>query len=228
VNYYPEWSADGTRVLFSSVRAGTRGRDLLWRSADRSGEVQPLISLDGNQWEGLISRDGRWLAYREVGEETGRDILAVPLDDERDPRPIARTPFDERAIALSPNGRWLAYVSDESGQDEVYVSPFPEAGGPRMISSGGGREPVWSPDGHEIFYRSGAKLISVAVVETEPVLSIGTRETLFERPYRSLMTAASYDIHPDGDRFVMMTSGEGSASLVVVLNWFEELRRRMN
>jgi Tol biopolymer transport system component len=227
VNYYPEWSADGTRVLFSSVRAGTRGRDLLWKSADLSGEAQPLLSLDGNQWEGLRTCDGRWLVYREVGEETGRDILAVPLDDERDPRPIVRTPFDERAVALSPNGRWLAYVSDESGQDEVYVSPFPEAGGHWMISSGGGREPVWSHDGRELFYRSGASLISVAVV-TEPAFSVGTRQVLFERPLSTYANAAAYDTHPDGDRFVMMTSGEGSTSLVVVLNWFEELRRRMN
>ncbi|NIN71747.1 MAG: hypothetical protein GTO46_07405 [Gemmatimonadetes bacterium] len=227
VNYYPEWSADGTRVLFSSVRAGSRGRDLFWESADFGGEAQPLLSLDGNQWEGLLSPDGRWLVYREVGEETGRDILAVPLDDGRNARPLVRTPFDERAIALSPNERWLAYVSDESGQDEVYVVPFPEGGGRRMVSSDGGREPVWSPDGRELFYRSGDKLISVAV-ETEPAFSIGTREILFERPYQSFMAAASYDIHPDGDRFVMITSGERSTSLIVVLNWFEELRRRMN
>ncbi|UCC81839.1 MAG: protein kinase [Gemmatimonadota bacterium] len=226
VNYYPQWSRDGTRVLFSSVRSGTRGRDLLWKSADGSGEAQPLLSLDGNQWEGLISPDGRWLVYREVGEETGRDILVVPLDDEQNPRPLVRTPFDERSIALSPNGRWLAYNSDESGQDEVYVTPFPEGGGRRMVSSGGGREPVWSSDGRELFYRSGDRLISVAV-ETEPAFSIGTPETLFERPFRSFMTRASYDIHPDGDRFVMMTATE-SVSLVVVLNWFEELRRPMN
>jgi serine/threonine-protein kinase len=226
-NYYPEWSPDGTRVLFSSVRNGTRQRDLLWRSADGSGEAQPLLSLEGEQWEGLLSPDGSWLVYREVGDETGRDILAVHLDDERNPRPLVRTPFNERAIALSPNGRWLAYVSDESGDDEVYVLPFPEAGGRWMISSGGGREPVWSPDGSEIFYRSGERLISVSV-ETEPAFSIGTREVLFEWPLRSYPNAAAYDFHPDGDRFVMMTTGEGSTSLVVVLNWFEELRRRMN
>ncbi len=226
-NFFPEWSPDGTRVLFSSVRTGTRGRDLLWKSADGVGEARPLLSLDGNQWEGALSPDGSWLVYREVAEETGRDILAVPLDDERNPRPLARTPSNERAIALSPNGRWLAYVSDESGNDEVYVRPVPKAGGRWMISSGGGQEPVWSHDGREIFYRSGSSLISVSV-ETEPAFTTGNREVLFERPLRSYTNRATYDIHPDGDRFVMVTSGEGSANLVIVLNWFEELRRRMN
>jgi serine/threonine-protein kinase len=222
-NFYPEWSPDGSRVLFSSLRAGSR--DLYWRRADGSGTAERLYSAATEVWEGILSRDGNWLAFREIKPETGRDIMVLPLQGERQPRPFVQTSFDERSIALSPDDRWLAYVSNESGSDEVYVRAFPEPSGRWLISEGGGREPLWSRDGRELFYRNGNKLISVAV-ETDSVFRKGSQEVVLEGDYNPIDNKANYDIHPDGEYFVLFKRPEAAAGLIIVLNWFEELLQR--
>jgi serine/threonine-protein kinase len=224
-NFYPEWSPDGSRVLFSSQRAESQVRDLYWRPADHSGAAERLYAAPTALWEGILSRDGNWLAFRETNDDTGRDIMVLPLQGERQPQPFVQTPFDERSLALSPDDRWLAYVSNESGDDEVYVRAFPEPSGRWQISEGGGREPLWSRDGRELFYRNGNRLISVAV-ETGPVFRKGSQEVVLEGVYRTMTTKANYDIHPDGQHFVLFKNPEGAAELVVVLNWFEELLER--
>ena len=160
-----------------------------------------------------------------------RNILVLPFDDDGTPGtpvPFLATEFNERAAMLSPDGNWLAYVSDWSGQDEVYVRPFPGPGGRRVqVSDQGGREPLWGPDGREVFYRDGDRVIAVAV-ETEPSFEIQAREVLFEGAYWGEVDRTSYDIHPDGQRFLMveeLDSRESRQQINIVLNWFEELKR---
>ena len=141
-----------------------------------------------------------------------------------------RTPFNEHTGMLSPDDRWLAYVSDDSGREEVYVTPFPGPGGRQPISTDGGSEPVWSRDGRELYYRNGEALMAVTIT-TEPQLIAGKPTLLFADPYRSGVDGggnpgSNYDVTPDG-RFVMIRGEESlkATQIVVVLNWFEELER---
>ncbi|MBI1722793.1 MAG: protein kinase [Gemmatimonadetes bacterium] len=225
-NQYPEWTPDGRRVVFTTSRTGTQANDLYWTPADGSGEATPLIQAPGAQWEVAWEPDGHSLVFRQSGSTTAsRDLMVMPLDSPRTPRPYLTSPFEERAPAMSPDGRWLAYVSNESGRDEVYVRAFPEPAGRWQVSVSGGLEPRWAPTGREIYYRSGDSLVS-ASVSTRPTFSVGGHEVLFVRPYVGDVNHAHFDVHPDNRRFVMVKGGSGRSSLIVALNWFEELRRR--
>jgi Tol biopolymer transport system component len=152
------------------------------------------------------------------------------LGDHKEEQFLA-TPFDEGAPQFSPDGRWLAYVSNESGRYEIYVQPYPGPGGKWQISTEGGTEPVWNPNGRELFYRSGDKMMAVDVA-TQPSFTVGKAHVLFEGPYQPSWTSAqNYDVSPDGQRFLMLKPVESTEAaptqINVVLNWFEELKRRV-
>ncbi|HEY4579611.1 MAG TPA: hypothetical protein VIG89_01130, partial [Candidatus Acidoferrales bacterium] len=122
-------------------------------------------------------------------------------------------------------------ISDESGRYEVYVQPYPGPGGKWQISTDGGTEPVWSPNGRELFYRSGEKMMAVDIA-TQPSFAVGKPKVLFEGQYvPSPITFPNYDVSADGQRFLMLkASGQAEAAstqIVVVQNWFEELQRRV-
>ena len=132
---------------------------------------------------------------------------------------------------FSPDGRWLAYASDESGRTEVYIRPYEGPGPKEQISTAGGNEPVWAPDGRELFYRNGDQMIVVDIT-TEPTFSAGTPRVLFERRYAFTHrpdAPRNYDVARDGQRFLMIKSEQEAAvtQLNVVLNWFAELQRRV-
>ncbi len=221
---YPIWTANGDRVVFTSSRRGSM--ELFWSAADGSGAPEPLLIRPRDQYSEDATNEARWLVFAESGSPlTGRDIWAMPLDGTRTPQPVVQTAHQERAPALSPDGRWLAYTSNESGRTEVYVRPFPDGEGTWQVSTDGGTEPLWSGDGDEMFYRRGPALVRVAV-QTDPVFAVRAREVLLDGTYERNEFHTNYDIHPDGSHFVMVESAEASTQLVVVLNWFEELRRR--
>ena len=130
---------------------------------------------------------------------------------------------------FSPDGDWLAYRSNETGQNEVYVQPYPKTGQKHQISTDGGVSPMWSRDGRELFYKEavGGDLMAVTI-ETEPTFSAGAPQMLFSTEgYMGSVSAANYDTHPDGERFLMLTGDSGSAPTQVILveNWFEEIKR---
>ena len=124
----------------------------------------------------------------------------------------------------SPDGRFLALVSDESGQNEVYVHAYPDAHRRWTISSAGGTEPTWSADGSELFYRNGDAMMVVAL-ETEPELDPGVPRALFRKAFRMSPVLTNYDVSSDGQRFVMVEGGDETTEIRVVVNWFEELER---
>jgi serine/threonine-protein kinase len=136
------------------------------------------------------------------------------------------------APQLSPDGRWLAYAADdESGRREIYVHPYPGLGSKRQISFGGGNEPQWSRDGRELFYRSGNKMMAVAIATAAGFVA-GKPQPLFEGNYASGLAGwvrANYDVSPDGQRFLMIKpvdqGREPLTQINVVLNWSEELKR---
>ena len=139
--------------------------------------------------------------------------------------------FDEAEPRFSPDGRWLAYMSDESGRYEIYVQSYPGPGGKWQISTEGGTEPVWNPNGRELFYRSGDKMMAVEIA-TRPGFAVGTPRMLFEGRYEAPpFPIVNYDVSLDGQRFLMLKPSEEAASaptqINVVLNWFEELKQKV-
>ena len=206
------------------------------QAADGTGQVEQLMQSSNLLTPWTWSADGR-LVYVESGLG-GRDIVALTVDSERSTEVLLAEEFAEQRPAISPDGRWIAYQSDESGQYEVYVRPFPNVdAGKSTVSTGGGAHPVWSPDGEELFYLSPddqADNLMVVQVDTEPTFSAGTPEIVFGTRGYVLPVASPriFDISADGQRFLMLkaeerrtTQDENSPQLIVVQNWFEELKR---
>jgi serine/threonine-protein kinase len=225
-NRYPSWMPDGESFAFSSSREGASGREFFHKPADGSGVAELLHEGPGEQWEVSVMRGGGPMVIRQTSSgTTGRDIWIAPLGAGDSVRPFLVTEFNERGIAPSPDGRWLAYVSDESGQDEVYVRPVPGPGGKRQVSIDGGQEPAWSTDGRELYYRSGTYFMA-ADIQTRPAFSVGARRQLFPDSYEKNPDHTNYDIHPVTGQFLLVKGSDEPTDLVVVLNWFEELRER--
>ena len=230
----PLWTLDGERVVFSSDR---EPQGLFWKAADGRGPVEPLLTAADAQAGQLNpvdwSPDGNELIFNYFSTDTGgRDTAVLSMAGERTWQPLLNSVASESDAALSPDGRWIAYRSDETGQNEVYVERFPDLGNKAQISTGGGRLPVWSSDGSELFYRdpSGARML-VVQINTEPTLSVGTATVVFEGTYLRA-GGRLYDLAPDG-RFLMIKPGgaateDGASALpqiLVVEGWFEELKR---
>jgi len=221
------WTPDGKHVTFASAAPGNP--DLFGVPSDGSREPERLLPSEHTHFPSSWSPDGKVLAFEELHPGTGFDIWMLPVEGERKPRPFLRTPFEEAEPRFSPDGRHIAYTSDESGRREVYVQSYPGPGGKLQISTEGGAEPVWRPDGREIFYRNGSKMMAVSI-ETKPEFEAKAPRLLFEGNYEIVpLVGADYDVTPDGERFVMI-AGDPRATVTqlnVVLNWFEELKRRV-
>jgi eukaryotic-like serine/threonine-protein kinase len=217
------WTPDGKRVAYRSNRAGKW--NLFWRPSDGSGPEERLTTSDNNQIPGSFSPDGQLLAFDEANRTTGFDTWVVRLSDHR-AQPFVPTPADKELPQFSPDGRWLAYMSDESGGFEVYVQPYPGPGGKWRVSVGGGARPRWNPNGRELLYVNGDKVMAVDIV-TSPSFYAGTPKMLFGDQD---LTNTSFDVSPDGQRFLMVKGGEQATSATqinVVLNWFEELKQKV-
>ena len=229
--FFPTWSPDSSRVAFSVSKPGRR--DVYSVPVDGSGLPEELF-VGRNAYITSWRSDGRTIAFFENNPDTGPDLWVLSLDGDPTPSPFLVSPFDERAGTFSPDGRFVAYVSNASGQDEVYVRPYPGPGGAVMVSTGGGTEPVWARGGTELFYRKGDQMLG-AQVETERTFSARTATVLFEGRYEAdrrdvgVGGNANYDVSPASQRFVMVRhTGEGervAPQIHVVLNWFEELKR---
>jgi serine/threonine-protein kinase len=157
------------------------------------------------------------------------DIFLAHLSADTTVTPIVATPAAEITPTISENRRWLAYVSDESGRYEVYVRPFPNVtAGVFRISTSGGTEPVWAHSGRELFYRNAAGGLVSAEVTTVPSFGVSRQHVLFDaKRYRDNIFDLQYAVAHDDQRFLMILRDvpETTAETVVVLNWFEELRK---
>ncbi len=225
-NFYPEWTPDGERLVYTHCCG--QGLDLHTRRADGSGQEELLFYDERALWEVSYSPDGRWLVYGV--NNPIRDLYALRIGADSTHVPLVVTEFDEVAHAVSADGRWLAYISDESGQDEVYVRPFPNTdAGQWLVSSNGGQEPVWARNGRELFYRSGGNMMAADVLPGA-TFAIGDRRVLFStRGYRAGPKHPEYQVTPDGQRFLMIRDridSSGETELIVVENVFEELKAK--
>ena len=236
-NYRPIWTPDSQRVTFSSDREGTMS--IYWMPADGSGVAERLSSAeDGtSHWPGSWSPDGQTLAYMiERERQTDWDIWLLSREDQE-----SRSLYDEPGRVylgpeFSPDGRWLTYASGEApAASELYLEPFPPTGARWRLSPGGGIFPVWSRNGNEIVFRpttneSRGTLKSVAVV-TEPEVNWANEQTLPVRDFIVVSYYRDYDTSQDGQILTVVPAqqeedGEKEPQQVVmVLNWFEELKR---
>ena len=131
---------------------------------------------------------------------------------DRKAQPFLRTQFDEAVPQFSPDGRWLAYISNGTGRHEIYVQSYPGPGGKWADPDQGGAEPVWNPNGRELFYRNGDKLMAVDIA-TQPGFAASTPRMLFQGRYvLAPFPASNYDVSPDGQRFLMLKPSEQTQS----------------
>ena len=224
-NHGPVWSPDGLRIAFSCVRGPAAFLIALAQDGVQSSDT--LLTSKAVPWSASWSADGQWLAYSCYGNRTQSDIWMLPVTGrDRTPLPYLRGTFNEDNPVFSPDGKWIAYESDESGRLEVYVSPYASPRRLQKISTGGGRYPLWSPDGKELFYVSSQSMVAVAI-ETGSTLRIGTPRTLFGGNF---IWAGwhPFDVSPDGRRFVMVRQNAhlpGYKELRMVVNWQKDIER---
>jgi serine/threonine-protein kinase len=219
---FPVWSHDGRRIAFMSRQEGSG--DIYVVLADGSGTPERVVAGERTKIPVSWSAAGV-LAYYEIGEANQRDIWVVDLEGDRIPQPFVATPANELSPVFSPDGRRIAYVSNETGQNEVYVRPFPPPGPVTAVSIDGGSEPAWSRDGKALFYRHGDTLMSVSV-RSSARLEVGRPTTAVGVPLLPGSGGnASYDVASDGQRFLMLRPATGTSAeeLRLVLNWAEAL-----
>jgi hypothetical protein len=197
------------------------------------GNSPPELLFNGDLLDpsapGIISAtscspDGRFLIFQR-GDERHFDLWVLGLFGDHKASPVHASAFDKTYPQVSPNGRWLAYTSDESGGEEVYVQPFPAFGDKWKVSVGGGKEPRWSGDGHQLFFRQGDRMMAVDV-QTKSTFKAERAHFLFEAPYARSDFWTNYDVAADGQRFVMLKEEDearANSVLRVVLNWADEL-----
>ena len=230
---YPVWTHDN-RIIFASSRGAVLGGNLYVQAADGTGTAERLVDSPNPQQPQSITADGSGLIIREGRDRNGFDLFLLSLGSPRNERPLVSTPAAEVSAELSPNGRWLAYQSGDSGPSDVFVRPFPDVNaGLFIVSRGGGRMPLWSRDSRELFYVTPANVVMRVVVEPGDSFRFGSPETVLDGRYflPGGTNSRTFDISRDGQRFLMIKTVAGSASenatnaLVVVQNWFEELKR---
>ena len=211
----PIWSADGQRVFFGSARLGPVV--LFERSIGGAGDDRPLHENAETRVANDSSPDGKYLLFSGQSVDTGSDLWVLPLAG-GPAIPVLKTPFDEMGGQISPNGRWVAYQSTASGRMEVYVCAFPSGCGPQQISSAGGAQPRWSPDGRELFYLAlDGRMMAVPIRhQTDSEIEAGTAVPLFRARLaeganipNAVGSRQQYDVAPDG-RFLINSSVDGA------------------
>lgn len=233
---FPVWSPDAKRIIFST--SGTSDVwDMYQMSANGNGKAEALLDPTdpgifrfANDW----SQDGRFLLYLQVDPKTGRDLWALPMSGgERKPFPLVKTNLEELNGQFSPDARWIAYQSNESGRFEIYVQPFPGPGAKVTVSTTGGVQPRWHPEGRELFYVApDGTLMAASIQVAGSALSVGAPAPLFQSriprgSYMDIMRI-QYALSRDGRRFLVNTSAQDAAApspITIVTNWTRLLKK---
>ncbi len=222
-NTEPTWNRDGRRLAYSSGGLGTGYQAVGWQPADGSGVSSLLAAADFELWPTDWSPDGRFLAvYGSGGARQSDDLYWVDLQGRLDT--LVSEPGAQKGGRFSPDGRWLAYQSRAGGQWEVLVRPYPSLDRKWVVSLRGGAEPIWAPDGRELFYRQGDAIMAVTARGLGAEFIAETPRVLFRGPFWiDFAGDQSYDLHPDGRRFLMLED-RSEPQIQLVLNWATEVK----
>jgi eukaryotic-like serine/threonine-protein kinase len=219
-NFNPIWSPDGRYIAYDKIGVG-----IYRKLATGAGGEEFIVPSKSLACPKSWSPDGKFIVYAQINPGTGADLMAVPLESDRKPFPVVQTNATEDQGQFSPDGHWLAYTSNESGQGEIYVIPFPPTSGGEkwLVSRGGGVQPRWNRNGRELFYISPDSKMTSVEVNTRPVFHAGTPHPLFDSDIvdTGIRTGPlSWDISPDGNRFLIITpNSSDTSSLTMNLNW---------
>jgi serine/threonine-protein kinase len=225
----PVLSADGASIAYSSRRI--HNKSLVTRRVDGSTTPATLVEDGFNKYPHHWSADGRALLYSSMSSDTAFDLWVTPVVSSEKPAPVLRTGASESFGEWSPSGGLLAYASTEAGTRDVYVTRYPGASERWPVSSGGGTNPHWSPDGKELFFLGTTALQSVAVRDTGTSMEFGQAHPLFELPFRmqvvtTIGVSNVFNVSPDGQRFLFNVPLDDSPNpLKLIVNWPERLRR---
>jgi Tol biopolymer transport system component len=222
LNEIPVWSPDGKRIVYGSSRK--INFSMYQKNADGSGSEHAIADL-GGQAEGVWdwSRDDRYVLARKDNELW---YLALP---DFQPKPYLQPKWIVRNAQFSPDTKWVAYSSNETGNWEVYVSPFPSGTSKWQVSRGGG-EPRWRRDGKELFYLSAEGKMMAVPVRLGTSFEAGSPLVLFQTHLRQPISAQdvfSYDVTGDGQKFLVNTKVDepNAAPLSIILNWASEMEK---
>jgi len=220
----PFWSDDGSRIVYHDPSDGDAS--IYTIAADGTGE--PRLLTEGRQ--ASVTKDETYMVFTRPAEATEGDLWSMALGEGGEATVLLQTEADERWPDLSPDGRFVAYVSDESGEDQIYVNSFPDGEGKWQVSVKGGWRVYWSPVGDRLFFRFRARLMEVEV-STDPVLHLGIPRELFDGTEVEMQIWKGIVVSPDGTRFVgirEVAREEGEEEIEdgihVVENWLADFR----
>jgi serine/threonine-protein kinase len=233
----PVWAPDAKRLVWSSQR-GAGLLHMYWQNADGTGTVERLTDTPNPERPTSFTPDGKTIVLAQASGGPQQDIVTLTLDGARRMTPLISTTFDEGNGEVAPDGRWLAYESNESGQYQIYVRPFPTVNAGRwQVSTNGGRQPLWARSGEELFYLDPTgSIMRVSVAKNAasftaaaPVKLVGG--TGYYYAWNDVNRGRTYDVSADGQRFVRIKPGSDAdrgndlKRFVIVQNWAEELKR---
>lgn len=227
----PLWSPNGKKLVYSLFVGGVP--TLHWRNADGTGMEERLVANARAQWATSWSRDGNEVLFFECDTWlSGCDLGRLSLSGERRAELFLATEFNEVHPALSPDGRWVAYESDRTGDAEIYVRPYPNVDdGLWKVSTAGGKQPIWSPNGKALYYSAAGQGIErqLMAVDIKDSLALDVGEPEVRFAFGQVFNAdnRSFDVHPDGRRFLVAEPGSAMEGqpLVYVQNWLEEVEQ---